>query len=72
MASSTFTTQDCTKHMATSSESVHILFTRHLQFQSHRLFLGPNELSIRDVNAVVPLMGSNGFPKGPRQSSNAI
>lgn len=28
-------------------------------------FLGPNEVSIRDVNAVNPLMGSDGLPKGP-------
>ena len=28
-------------------------------------FVGPNELSIRDVESIVPLMGSNGFQKGP-------
>lgn len=27
--------------------------------------IGPNELSIRDVDAIDPLMGSNGLPKGP-------
>ncbi|KAH7884698.1 cytochrome P450 [Phlebopus sp. FC_14] len=27
--------------------------------------IGPNELSIRDVNAIAPLMGANGLPKGP-------
>ncbi|KAG0705711.1 cytochrome P450 [Suillus ampliporus] len=27
--------------------------------------IGPNELSMRDVNAVAPLMGINGLPKGP-------
>ena len=28
-------------------------------------FLGPNELSIRDVDSVDPLLGPNGFQKGP-------
>ncbi|TFK75098.1 cytochrome P450 [Pluteus cervinus] len=27
--------------------------------------VGPNELSVRDVNMVVPLMGPSGLPKGP-------
>ncbi|KAI0075130.1 high nitrogen upregulated cytochrome P450 monooxygenase 2 [Panus rudis PR-1116 ss-1] len=27
--------------------------------------IGPNEVSIRDVNSIVPLMGTNGWPKGP-------
>ncbi|KAJ6570120.1 cytochrome P450 [Mycena vulgaris] len=27
--------------------------------------IGPNELSFRDVNAIVPMMGSKGMPKGP-------
>ncbi|KAG6872248.1 hypothetical protein C0995_011597 [Termitomyces sp. Mi166 len=27
--------------------------------------VGPNELSIRDVDAVTPMMGPQGFPKGP-------
>ncbi|KAF7327427.1 hypothetical protein MKEN_00320500 [Mycena kentingensis (nom. inval.)] len=27
--------------------------------------IGPNELSFRDVNAVQPMMGSRGMPKGP-------
>ncbi|KAJ7220140.1 cytochrome P450 [Mycena pura] len=27
--------------------------------------IGPNELSFRDVNAIVPMMGSQGMPKGP-------
>ncbi|KAG6849321.1 hypothetical protein H0H93_009462 [Arthromyces matolae] len=26
---------------------------------------GPNELSIRDINAIGPIMGPHGFPKGP-------
>ena len=33
------------------------------------VFLGPNELSIRDVSAIQPLMGSQGWPKGPREYS---
>ena len=28
-------------------------------------FVGPNELSIRDVESIAPLMGSNGFQRGP-------
>ncbi|KAJ6608708.1 cytochrome P450 [Mycena sp. CBHHK59/15] len=27
--------------------------------------IGPNELSFRDVNAIAPMMGSKGMPKGP-------
>ncbi|KAJ7039636.1 cytochrome P450 [Mycena alexandri] len=27
--------------------------------------IGPNELSFRNVNAIVPMMGSKGMPKGP-------
>ncbi|KIJ62772.1 hypothetical protein HYDPIDRAFT_41487 [Hydnomerulius pinastri MD-312] len=30
-----------------------------------RITLGPNELSFRDVNAIAPLMGYPGLPKGP-------
>lgn len=69
MENNTSTTQNCTKRMATSSESVDNLLTQCLllDLTTLSLNLGPNELSIRDVNAVVPLMGSNGFPKGPRQ-----
>lgn len=26
---------------------------------------GPNEIVIRDVNAVAPILGNNGLPKGP-------
>ena len=29
------------------------------------LVLGPNELSIRDASAIMPLMGTTGMPKGP-------
>ena len=31
----------------------------------HPFFLGPNELSICNVDAVTPLMGPNGLEKGP-------
>jgi hypothetical protein len=31
----------------------------------HLFFLGPNELSICNVDAVTPLMGPNGLEKGP-------
>ena len=31
-------------------------------------FVGPNELSIRDVDSLAPLMSPNGFEKGPRRS----
>ncbi|KAG2110892.1 cytochrome P450 [Suillus discolor] len=43
----------------------HIYYSKLHQAYGDVVRIGPNELSIRDVNAVVPLMGSNGFPKGP-------
>ncbi|KAG2128155.1 cytochrome P450 [Suillus cothurnatus] len=43
----------------------HIYYSRLHQTYGDVVRIGPNELSIRDVNAVVPLMGSNGMPKGP-------
>ncbi|KIK41727.1 hypothetical protein CY34DRAFT_24266 [Suillus luteus UH-Slu-Lm8-n1] len=43
----------------------HIYYSRLHQTYGDVVRIGPNELSIRDVNAVVPLMGNNGFPKGP-------
>ena len=27
--------------------------------------LGPNEISIRHIDAIVPMMGPKGLPKGP-------
>ncbi|KAJ7163956.1 cytochrome P450 [Mycena crocata] len=44
---------------------------QHLYYSElHRRFgdvvrIGPNELSFRDANAIVPMMGSKGMPKGP-------
>ncbi|KAJ7650732.1 cytochrome P450 [Roridomyces roridus] len=44
---------------------------QHLYYSElHRRFgdvvrIGPNELSFRDVNAIIPMMGSKGMPKGP-------
>ncbi|KAJ7116453.1 cytochrome P450 [Mycena epipterygia] len=44
---------------------------QHLYYaELHKRFgdvvrIGPNELSFRDVNAIVPMMGSKGMPKGP-------
>ncbi|KAJ7454733.1 cytochrome P450 [Mycena latifolia] len=44
---------------------------QHLYYSElHRRFgdvvrIGPNELSFRDVNAIAPMMGSKGMPKGP-------
>lgn len=29
------------------------------------VYLGPNELSIIDASAILPVMGTNGLPKGP-------
>ncbi|KAG1781607.1 cytochrome P450 [Suillus placidus] len=43
----------------------HIFYSRLHQTYGDVVRIGPNELSIRNVNAVVPLMGSNGLPKGP-------
>ena len=68
MGSSTFTTPDSTSSMATSSELVHILYLDENFLNTLSLSLGPNELSIRDVDAINPIMGPNGLPKGPRQS----
>ena len=41
--------------------------SKHTPFiwQSFHHFVGPNELSIRDVESITPLMGSNGFQRGP-------
>lgn len=57
---------DCTRSMATLYELV-----RRLNYGLFLLFLiiltlGPNELSFRNVDAVSPLMGYFGLPKGPR------
>lgn len=43
----------------------HIYYSRLHQTYGDVVRIGPNELSIRDVNAVVPLLGGNGLPKGP-------
>lgn len=67
MGSSTYTTRDSTRHTATLSELVRHLYLDDYFLTTLLLSLGPNELSIRDVNAVSPLMGPSGLPKGPRQ-----
>ena len=33
---------------------------------------GPNEVSIRDVSAINPLMGTAGWPKGPSKSLDRL
>ena len=33
---------------------------------------GPNEVSICNVDAVMPIMGTQGMPKGPSESPNTI
>ncbi|EKM52044.1 uncharacterized protein PHACADRAFT_102490 [Phanerochaete carnosa HHB-10118-sp] len=34
--------------------------------------IGPNDISIRDVDAVAPMMGTNGLPKGPSMYAVAM
>ncbi|EKM52047.1 uncharacterized protein PHACADRAFT_177444 [Phanerochaete carnosa HHB-10118-sp] len=34
--------------------------------------IGPNDISIRDVDAVAPMMGTNGLPKGPSTYAMAM
>lgn len=55
-----------TKSMVTLSELVsrltYTFFTLNLTAQTS----GPNELSFRNVDAISPLMGYFGLPKGPR------
>lgn len=43
----------------------HEYYTRLHQKYGDVVRIGPNELSIRDVDAIDPLMGVNGLPKGP-------
>ncbi|KAG2147601.1 cytochrome P450 [Suillus clintonianus] len=43
----------------------HLYYSRLHKTYGDVVRIGPNELSIRDVNAVAPLMGHNGLPKGP-------
>ncbi|KAG1747161.1 cytochrome P450 [Suillus paluster] len=43
----------------------HQYYSRLHQTYGDVVRIGPNELSIRDVNAIAPLMGPNGLPKGP-------
>ncbi|KAI0772161.1 cytochrome P450 [Irpex lacteus] len=41
------------------------IWTTWIVNQGRQHLIGPNELSIRDVSAIQPLMGSQGWPKGP-------
>ncbi|KAF8802455.1 cytochrome P450 [Phlegmacium glaucopus] len=43
----------------------HIYYDHLHQKYGDVVRVGPNELSIRNVNAITPLMGSSGFHKGP-------
>ncbi|OJA16411.1 hypothetical protein AZE42_05499 [Rhizopogon vesiculosus] len=43
----------------------HCYYARLHQTYGDVVRIGPNELSMRDVNAVSPLLGANGLPKGP-------
>ncbi|KAI5982762.1 cytochrome P450 [Pisolithus marmoratus] len=43
----------------------HEYYTRLHQKYGDVVRIGPNELSFRDVDAIDPLMGYNGLPKGP-------
>ncbi len=52
-------------NMARMSELVrHDYYEKELSFLIF-LILGPNELSFCDVNAIQPIMGTEGMPKGP-------
>ena len=62
--SSISTITNCTRNTALLSESVsRTYFSTHWIVFHH--FVGPNELSIRDVDSIAPLMSSNGFQRGP-------
>ena len=63
MESSISTIMNCTRNTAMLSESVSRTYFIHSIVFHH--FIGPNELSIRDVESIAPLMGSNGFQRGP-------
>ncbi|KAJ7510455.1 cytochrome P450 [Mycena galericulata] len=43
----------------------HLYYSKLHQRFGDVVRIGPNELSFRDVNAIVPMMGSKGMPKGP-------
>ena len=57
------TIMNCIRNTAMLSESVSRTYSTHWIVFHH--FIGPNELSIRDVESIAPLMGSNGFQRGP-------
>ena len=37
------------------------------QIKTNKLYAGPNELSIRDVDALPAILGTDGLPKGPSE-----
>ena len=57
------TIMNYTRNTAMLSESVSSAHSIH--WIAFHYFVGPNELSIRDVESIAPLMGSNGFQRGP-------
>ena len=61
--SSISTIMNCTRNTAVLSELVSRTESVHWIVFHH--FVGPNELSIRDVESIAPLMSSNGFQRGP-------
>ena len=61
--SSISTIMNCTRNTAMLSELVSRTYSIHWIVFHH--FVGPNELSIRDVESIAPLMSSNGFQRGP-------
>lgn len=61
--SSISTTMRCTRNTAMLFVLVSRTYSVHWMVVHH--FAGPNELSIRDVESLAPLMGSNGFHRGP-------
>jgi hypothetical protein len=53
-------------------ESVCIKFILKKYFRLFIFFLGPNEFSICNIEAVIPLMGPHGLEKGPCKFTSFI
>ena len=55
--------------MVTGSELVSAIYLNVLYRKLTSYTIGPNELSIANANAISAILGPNGMPKGPRESS---
>ncbi|KAI0699707.1 cytochrome P450 [Cytidiella melzeri] len=55
-----------------SSGKQHLYIQRLHDVYGDVVRIGPNELSIRDVSAIQPLMGAQGWPKGPQWSGRTF